>query len=201
MDICIDFDGTCVTHRFPEIGNDIGAVPVLKKLVAAGHNLILFTMRSDIETVTSKEEDICKEPGDYLTQAINWFKDNNIPLYGINSNPTQTKWTASPKAYGHLYIDDAALGIPLKRTAGERNYVDWETVENVLIKMQILTTTVYKGDLITKYRDGGTEVVELEDGRIVYRDFRIGSMTQNKFFSEYPDSVNAEQLDIVVDYE
>lgn len=32
MDIVIDFDGTCVTHEFPLVGKDIGAVPVLKKL-------------------------------------------------------------------------------------------------------------------------------------------------------------------------
>ena len=47
MEICIDFDGTCVTHDFPKVGKDIGAIPVLKKLIENGHNLILFTMRSD----------------------------------------------------------------------------------------------------------------------------------------------------------
>lgn len=45
MNILIDFDGTCVTHNHPTIGEEIGAVPVLKALVAKGHNLILFTMR------------------------------------------------------------------------------------------------------------------------------------------------------------
>ena len=30
MDIIIDFDGTCVTHEFPNIGKDIGAEKVLK---------------------------------------------------------------------------------------------------------------------------------------------------------------------------
>jgi hypothetical protein len=55
MDICIDFDGTCVTHEFPEVGKDIGAVPVLRKLVEQGHNLILFTMRSDFKGKASPE--------------------------------------------------------------------------------------------------------------------------------------------------
>lgn len=32
MDIAIDFDGTCVTHEYPRVGNNIGAVPVLKKI-------------------------------------------------------------------------------------------------------------------------------------------------------------------------
>ena len=28
--IAIDFDGTVVTHEYPKVGRDIGAVPVLK---------------------------------------------------------------------------------------------------------------------------------------------------------------------------
>ena len=32
MIIAIDFDGTCVTHDFPRVGSDIGAIPVLKNL-------------------------------------------------------------------------------------------------------------------------------------------------------------------------
>ena len=35
MVIALDFDGTVVTHEYPYIGEDIGAVPVLKELVAA----------------------------------------------------------------------------------------------------------------------------------------------------------------------
>lgn len=45
MIIAVDFDGTCVTHDFPRVGKDIGAVPVLKELVECGHKLILHTMR------------------------------------------------------------------------------------------------------------------------------------------------------------
>ena len=33
MVIGLDFDGTVVSHAFPGIGKDIGAVPILKKLV------------------------------------------------------------------------------------------------------------------------------------------------------------------------
>lgn len=46
MVIAVDFDGTCVTHEFPKIGKDIGAIPVLRKLVEKGHQIILYTMRS-----------------------------------------------------------------------------------------------------------------------------------------------------------
>jgi hypothetical protein len=146
MIIGIDFDGTCTTHEFPKIGRDIGAVPVLKKLVEAGNQLILFTMRSDYWKVGSaifeKEEQLgfyknTAEKLTYLSDAVQWFKDNDIPLYGIQTNPKQKGWTTSPKAYCQLYIDDAALGCPLIFPEdGSRPYVDWETVDKMLSKLQ-----------------------------------------------------------------
>ena len=141
MEICIDFDGTCVTHEFPKVGKDIGAIPVLNKLADAGHNLILFTMRSDIEEVTSDDYGIHKQAGEYLTDAVNWFIDNHIPLHGVNVNPTQHTWTKSPKAYGQLYIDDAALGCPLifNSEISDRPFVDWAKVEEVLKVIGVLS--------------------------------------------------------------
>lgn len=45
--IAIDFDGTVVDHRFPDVGPDApGALPVLRKIVEKGHKIILWTMRS-----------------------------------------------------------------------------------------------------------------------------------------------------------
>lgn len=123
MDICVDFDGTCVTHEYPYIGKDIGAIPVLKKLVNAGHNLIIFTMRGD----------------EYLLDAVNWFKKNNIPLYGINENPTQN-WTSSKKAYAQLYIDDAAIFAPLKedKKLSNRLFIDWDIMEKELKRLKLI---------------------------------------------------------------
>lgn len=125
MTIAIDFDGTCVTHKYPAVGEEIGAVPVLRRLIKAGHKLALFTMRSHmpgISPVTNKTE----QGG--LQDAIDWFSKHGIPLHGIQSNPGQEKWTSSPKCYAHLYIDDAALGCPLVKPVGERAYVDWQEV-------------------------------------------------------------------------
>ncbi|MBB4037919.1 hypothetical protein GGR21_003843 [Dysgonomonas hofstadii] len=140
MDICIDFDGTCVTHDFPEIGKDIGAVPVLKELVENGHRLILFTMRSDRKKKkkVNGEEVIVEE--NVLTEAAQWFEDNEIALYGIQKNPTQRFWTSSPKAYGHLYIDDANLGCPLilDEEMSDRPFVDWVSVRLMLKERGIL---------------------------------------------------------------
>lgn len=140
MDICIDFDGTCVTHEFPFIGKDIGAVSVLKELTQKGHNLILFTMRSNRKKKKKidGEEVIIEE--NVLTEAVQWFEENGIPLYGIQKNPKQRFWTSSPKAYGHLYIDDANLGCPLimNTEMSDRPYVDWGKVRKMLTEKGIL---------------------------------------------------------------
>lgn len=118
MIIAIDFDGTVVSHEYPKVGKDIGAVPVLKKLVDNGHKIILWTMRS----------------GKELDDAVNWYKENNIPLFGINENPTQKSWTASPKAHAHLYIDDCGIGIPLTvdYNISFNPFVNWEKIESIL---------------------------------------------------------------------
>lgn len=126
MYIAVDFDGTCVTHEYPKVGRDIGAVPVLKKLTNSGHQLILHTMRCNKE----------------LEEAVEWFNKNDIPLYGINENPSQKRWTESPKIFAHLYIDDAALGIPMitydSNLAPHKPYVNWRSVEVILKKKGIL---------------------------------------------------------------
>ncbi|MDR2729526.1 MAG: hypothetical protein LBB81_01345 [Treponema sp.] len=120
LKIAVDFDGTCVQHEFPNIGRDIGSAPVLRRCVDAGHKLILNTMRS----------------GKSLKEAIEWFKNKGIKLYGVYDDPDQYTWTQSPKCYAHIYIDDAALGCPLvypKQGEG-RPYVDWKKVEQILFK-------------------------------------------------------------------
>ncbi len=137
MTINIDFDGTCTTHDFPLVGKDIGAVPILKKLTQEGHQLILFTMRSfdeGISPVTGKIE------SGGLQDAIDWFRDNDIPLYGIQTNPTQLTWTSSPKSYAQMMIDDSALGCPLKldKSYHSRVFVDWIKVEELLKVMGLI---------------------------------------------------------------
>jgi hypothetical protein len=132
MIIAIDFDGTCVTHDYPRVGKDIGAIPVLKKLVNAGHQLILWTMRGNKPTGDNVNT---------LLDAVNWFKDNDIPLWGINENPEQKEsgWTNSNKQYAQLYIDDAALGCPLMNgTISSRPFVDWFEIQQQLINKGIL---------------------------------------------------------------
>ena len=46
MIIAVDFDGTIVEHRYPEIGKEIPfAIATLKQLQAERHLLILWTVR------------------------------------------------------------------------------------------------------------------------------------------------------------
>jgi hypothetical protein len=86
-----------------------------------------------------------------LGDAIDWFKENGIELYGVGYNPTQAKWTSSPKCYAELYIDDAGLGAPLsimktKNDDGDevpygRPFINWSVVEDYLTNMGLINQT------------------------------------------------------------
>lgn len=132
--IGLDFDGTCVVHRFPEVGADVpGAVEVLREIVASGGQIVLNTMR-------------CSGRGrDHLDEALGWFDLHNIPLFGINENPGQRLWTKSPKVYAHIYIDDAALGCPLTIEPGlTRPYVNWPVVRHLLSNYTKLNDVIHQ---------------------------------------------------------
>ena len=76
---------------------------------------------------------------DTLEPALDWFEKRGIPLYGVNENPTQKVWTSSPKAYGNIYIDDGALGAPLKADADGSAYMDWSKASAYLYYMGVLS--------------------------------------------------------------
>lgn len=115
----VDFDGTCVTHEFPEVGNEIGAEKVLKELKESGCDIVLTTMRCD----------------KHLDEAIKWFYDRDIQLNGIYHHETQKAWTTSPKCYCHILIDDCSLGAPMKKDTNlsRRPFIDWDIARKQLI--------------------------------------------------------------------
>ena len=138
--IAVDFDGTCVEHEFPKMGKDTPAVvETLLWLQSKGVKIILWTMRS----------------GDFLTAAQYWFQERGIHLYGVNSNPTQQTWTLSPKAYAHMYIDDAALGCPLAINGG-RAYVHWPKVREHLELHHFPIEQIHYEPAVNKSRDRTT---------------------------------------------
>lgn len=121
MIIAVDFDGTIVEHRYPDIGEPCpGAIDCMRQFASAGAKLILWTMRH----------------GKELSDAVDYLKDAGIELFGVNENPNQKSWTDSPKVYAHIYIDDAAFGCPLRESArmGGRPYVDWDAVGPEVLK-------------------------------------------------------------------
>lgn len=111
--IAVDFDDTiCANTEYPSIGAPVPmALDYLKMFEESGANLILWTMRS----------------GDALAQAVDYLRKNGIQPWGINENPEQYSWSESPKVYAHLYIDDAAFGVPLMTFRGVQ-VVDWSKV-------------------------------------------------------------------------
>ena len=83
MKIAIDFDGTIVQHRYPEIGKEIPfATLTLKKLIDDGHILVLNSVRE----------------GEYLAANKNYPEET----------PESPDYSRKIKA--DFYIDDRNIG-------------------------------------------------------------------------------------------
>jgi hypothetical protein len=100
MIIAVDFDGTIVEHKFPEIGKEIPyAIETLKLIQKKGHKLILWTYRSGEELKAAVE--FCEKRGLYFHAVNNDFEGEEFDN------------TYSRKIYADMYIDDRnILGIP-----------------------------------------------------------------------------------------
>lgn len=97
LTIAVDFDGTIVEHRYPEIGRTRPlAFQTLKALQEKGHRLILWTYRN----------------GKELTEAINFCHKHGIDFYAVNKNYPEEVWeeSQSRKILADIYIDDRNLG-------------------------------------------------------------------------------------------
>ena len=99
MNIAVDFDGTIVTNKYPEIGTERSfAVQTLKMLQEEGHRLILWTCRRD----------------DELTDALNWCKERGLEFYAVNRDfPEENERTSlsyTRKIKADMFIDDRNLG-------------------------------------------------------------------------------------------
>ena len=97
LKIAIDFDGTIVEHRYPEIGRTRPLVfQTLKALQQKGHRLILWTIRK----------------GKELDEAIHFCQKHGIEFYAVNKNYPEEVWNEneSRKLLADIYIDDRNLG-------------------------------------------------------------------------------------------
>lgn len=144
LTIAIDFDGTCITNDWPQKGKDIGAQDVLRKIVNAGHELLLYTCRMNHEEdrfLTFSDGHTMELPaGNHMREAIDWFVKNDIPLIGVNYNPIEDNYDTD-KPHFDLLIDDKALGIPLTTitivgvdtvVSSDKPFVEWQNVELML---------------------------------------------------------------------
>ena len=99
MTIAVDFDGTIVEHRYPEIGEEIPfAIETLKMLVKDHHKLVLWSVRE----------------GKLLDDAINWCRERGVEFYAINRDypeeePDNNQYF-SRKLKVDVWIDDRNLG-------------------------------------------------------------------------------------------
>lgn len=116
--IGLDFDGTLVYFRYPMVGKDLpNCVETLRKWQKnCKVRYILTTMRD----------------GEELQDAIDWFADKGIELFGIQKHPNQETWTESPKCHCQLSIDDRNFGQPLKVDETNFVYVDWVETDKIL---------------------------------------------------------------------
>lgn len=95
--IAVDFDGTIVEDRYPQIGPaKIFAFETLKELQNKGYRLILWTYRS----------------GEKLEEAVDFCKKNGLDFYAVNNSYPEEKYKGktSRKINADVFIDDRSLG-------------------------------------------------------------------------------------------
>ncbi len=96
--IAIDFDGTIVEHKYPEIGKEIlFAFETIKALQKQKHLLILWTYRS----------------GKELDEAVEYCRQNGVEFYAVNASYPEEEFDedfASRKIDADIFIDDRNIG-------------------------------------------------------------------------------------------
>lgn len=99
MTIAVDFDGTIVEHKYPEIGQERPfATETLRMLIADRHKLILWTVRE----------------GKLLEEAVEWCRERGVEFYAVNKDYPEETVDNNPyfsrKVKADLFIDDYNLG-------------------------------------------------------------------------------------------
>jgi len=99
MTIAIDFDGTIVEDRYPEIGKERPfAIETLKMLIKDQHRLILWTVRE----------------GETLKQALDWCHERGVDFWAVNRDYPEEEQDKnnhfSRKIKADVFIDDRQIG-------------------------------------------------------------------------------------------
>ena len=106
--IAVDFDGTLCDSKYPECGEPIlQTVEFIRDCKDLGATIILWT---------------CRE-GDSLQTALDWCKDNDIPIDYANQNVPERieSWgNDCRKISADIYIDDRAVNFECLIIANKR---------------------------------------------------------------------------------
>lgn len=126
MNIAIDFDGTIVEHKYPEIGREIPfAIETLKKIQNDGHRLILWSCRT----------------GSLLQDAVDYCRERGLEFYAANldfpEEDVENNANYSRKLKVDMFIDDRNLG----------GLPDWGTI------YQMIKNKLNYQDLVDHYEE------------------------------------------------
>ena len=122
MIIAVDFDGTIVEHRYPEIGRELPfATQTLKMLMNDRHKLILWSVRE----------------GKLLEEAVEWCRQRGVEFYAVNKDYPEEDLSKSQnfsrKIKADVWIDDRNIG----------GLPDWGTIYQMITERktyeQVLT--------------------------------------------------------------
>ncbi|MDA3911743.1 MAG: hypothetical protein PF448_10340 [Bacteroidales bacterium] len=108
--IAVDFDGTIVEHKYPEIGKEmLKAFEVLKALSEEGHQLVLWTFRD----------------GEELQAALDYCLEHGIMFWTVNQSYPDEEYSRylSRKIHADLFIDDRNFG----------GFPGWEVIGRTLM--------------------------------------------------------------------
>ena len=111
MVIAVDFDGTIVENRYPEIGDERPfATDTLRMLAKDKHQLILWS---------------CRE-GKLLDDAVAWCRERGVEFWAVNKDYPEEEETKnsyfSRKIKADMFIDDRQVG----------GLPDWGTVYQMI---------------------------------------------------------------------
>jgi hypothetical protein len=117
MIIAVDFDGTIVTHKYPDIGEELPfAIETLKTLISEGHKIILWSVRE----------------GKLLDEAVNWCHKRGLDFYAINKDYPEEDISKnmyfSRKLKVDYFIDDRNIG----------GLPDWGTIYRIINEKKTL---------------------------------------------------------------
>ncbi|HNQ69015.1 MAG TPA: hypothetical protein PKN32_11595 [Bacteroidales bacterium] len=108
--IAVDFDGTIVEHKYPEIGPVIpGSFEVLRELQEQGHKLILWTVRDGID----------------LKNAVDFCLENGLMFHAVNESHPNEEFNKyiSRKINADIFIDDRNIG----------GFIGWDNIRQILL--------------------------------------------------------------------